>query len=275
MAIMLPSDELFYTPRGNVMWQCIVSSVPRCLTLLPMRRSVLSSLSSPVMSPSLSMAASLTRTRTQSVSPCPLSSTLLSLRGLQVCSLLSPGVRELISLFSPLWWLYLSLTAISSQNIQIGESILFLPPHVWHEAGLAIVTDWRQQSPGASRKLLHLICLVVTGEYSWQSESRFLITSPSSRQAECCNNCLEAHDDNMHPRAESSSNRKSWSGLVWQLLSRLAIGNKFAWMSWPGSVAMARRKLRPDWALCGNNGQACQGQAAWKQVVRKQQTIVE
>ena len=98
MAIMLPSDELFYTPRGNVMWQCIVSSVPRCLTLLPMRRSVLSSLSSPVMSPSLSMAASLTRTRTQSVSPCPLSSTLLSLSGLQVCSLLSPGVRELISL---------------------------------------------------------------------------------------------------------------------------------------------------------------------------------
>ena len=154
--------------RGNVMWQCIVSSVPRCLTLLPMRRSVLSSLSSPVMSPSLSMAASLTRTRTQSVSPCPLSSTLLSLSGLQVCSLLSPGVRELISL-SLLSDDCIShsqtQSALSSQNIQIGESILFLPPHVWHEAGLAIVTDWRQQSPGASRKLLHLICLVVTGEY--------------------------------------------------------------------------------------------------------------
>ena len=41
---------------------------------------------------------------------------------------------------------------------------LFLLPRFRHEAGLTIVTDWRQQSPGASRKFLHLICLMVTSE---------------------------------------------------------------------------------------------------------------
>ena len=147
-------------------------------------------------------------------------------------------------------WLYLSVSHSQSQSAahkisRLGNLFLLL----WHEAGLTIVTDWRQQSPGASRKFLHLISVSWSRVYNVIAAIGVFVSyhsiSLETLRMDWCNSfwvfiCSWYYSPTSwasNPIANHDQSCNSWADwrLAITLPSRL-----------DPAVAMARRKFRPD-----------------------------